>query len=484
MIVTQGTQMFEENLIRHGRFVQEAQIKIEAWNRSAKVRQGAGKRESCMIQDKAYLAKTPDLNLRNQKKVLTLDFENKTAWVEPGMTMSELVEAFLPYGLIPPVVPEFKGITVGGAIQGAAIESSSFHYGQFNDICLAYELLLGDGTVIEVSPDKTPELFWGVSGTYGTLGFILSVKLRLIETLPFLKMKVTSFFSVEAALSFMETAMEASVPPFGIEAIIYDASKVAVIEALPLKAPEQGLLNLSSRRAPWFFGVVEQGAQKQGFTFCMKVEDYLFRHDRGAFWMGGYACHPTLLLKYGWHKLKTWCGIQESSVSLPYVSPQAPSWLFRFLFGSLCSSSNLYKSLHGKSEKWFQDRFVIQDFYLAFPKVQAFLKEIEAYGITPLWLCPVKATRTSQVFAPHYSEEKRVCDIGVYGIPRGKDGKESAQAMEQIAYRLGGKKMFYAKNYLSKQKMWEIYPKEVYNELRSLSRMEGVVPSIEEKLLP
>jgi delta24-sterol reductase len=47
---------------------------------------------------------------------------NKTS-VRAGarVTMEALVDALLPHGLIPLVVPEFKGITVGGAINGAAI---------------------------------------------------------------------------------------------------------------------------------------------------------------------------------------------------------------------------------------------------------------------------------------------------------------------------------------------------------------------------
>jgi FAD/FMN-containing dehydrogenase len=40
--------------------------------------------------------------------------------------MDKLVKATLKYGLVPPVVTEFPGITVGGAIQGAAAETSSF----------------------------------------------------------------------------------------------------------------------------------------------------------------------------------------------------------------------------------------------------------------------------------------------------------------------------------------------------------------------
>ena len=40
--------------------------------------------------------------------------------VQAMASMDELVDALLPLNLIPLVVPEFKGITVGGSIQGSA----------------------------------------------------------------------------------------------------------------------------------------------------------------------------------------------------------------------------------------------------------------------------------------------------------------------------------------------------------------------------
>lgn len=61
--------------------------------------------------------------------ILKIDTERKTALVEPNVPMDSLVEATLQHGLIPPVVMEFPGITVGGGFAGTSGESSSFRYG-------------------------------------------------------------------------------------------------------------------------------------------------------------------------------------------------------------------------------------------------------------------------------------------------------------------------------------------------------------------
>lgn len=48
--------------------------------------------------------------------ILKVDVERMTVLVEPNVPMDCLVESTLQHGLIPPVVMEFPGITVGGGL--------------------------------------------------------------------------------------------------------------------------------------------------------------------------------------------------------------------------------------------------------------------------------------------------------------------------------------------------------------------------------
>jgi delta24-sterol reductase len=50
--------------------------------------------------------------------VLKMDREKRTVLVEPNVPMDRLVETTMKYGLVPPVVMEFPGITVGGGYAG------------------------------------------------------------------------------------------------------------------------------------------------------------------------------------------------------------------------------------------------------------------------------------------------------------------------------------------------------------------------------
>ena len=64
------------------------------------------------------------------------------------MCVCVMMRAAAAYNLRPPVVPEFRKITVGGSIAGIAGESSSFKHGFFHDACTGYEIITGDGRCV------------------------------------------------------------------------------------------------------------------------------------------------------------------------------------------------------------------------------------------------------------------------------------------------------------------------------------------------
>jgi FAD/FMN-containing dehydrogenase len=90
--------------------------------------------------------------------VIAVDANKKTALVEPGVAMDELIEHLLPYSLMPAVVPEFPGITAGGVSAGTAAESSSFRYGYFDKTVSNVEMILGNRDIVHASPTENSDL--------------------------------------------------------------------------------------------------------------------------------------------------------------------------------------------------------------------------------------------------------------------------------------------------------------------------------------
>lgn len=100
--------------------------------------------------------------------------------MEPLVTMGQLSATLNPLGWTIPVLPEMDDLTIGGLVMGTGIESSSHIYGLFQHICLSFELVLCDGSVVKCSRETNSYLYYSVPWSYGTLGFLTSVEIKLI----------------------------------------------------------------------------------------------------------------------------------------------------------------------------------------------------------------------------------------------------------------------------------------------------------------
>lgn len=82
-----------------------------------------------------------------------------------------------------------RTITVGGAIVGIGIESSSFKWGFFHEGLLEADLLLASGEVVTVRPEgEFSELFRALPNSLGSFGYLLRLRMRLQPSSPFIRL--------------------------------------------------------------------------------------------------------------------------------------------------------------------------------------------------------------------------------------------------------------------------------------------------------
>ena len=120
----------------------------------------------------------------------------QAGWVEAeGMvTYEALVAACLRHGVMPAVVPQLKTITLGGALAGVGIESSSHRQGLVHDTVLELDVLLGDGSIVSCSAHNAhSDLFFGFPNSYGTLGYALRVKAKTIPVKKYVRLSHLPF---------------------------------------------------------------------------------------------------------------------------------------------------------------------------------------------------------------------------------------------------------------------------------------------------
>ncbi|MEV0271230.1 FAD-binding protein [Hamadaea sp. NPDC050747] len=99
--------------------------------------------------------------------------------VGAGARWGAVLDATLPAGLVPPVLPDFLELTVGGTISAGGVGGASHHHGSVSDNVLDLDVITPAGDLVTCSPDRDGELFDRVRGTQGEHGIIARATLRL-----------------------------------------------------------------------------------------------------------------------------------------------------------------------------------------------------------------------------------------------------------------------------------------------------------------
>jgi FAD/FMN-containing dehydrogenase len=168
------------------------------------------KRTSNLFRQRAD-STVPGLDVVDFDGVLDVDPVSRTAEVQGMTTYEHLVEATLPHGLMPLCVPQLKTITLGGAVTGLGIESTSFTWGLPHESVIEMDVLTGDGQVLTVSgrdDDPHRDLYYGFPNSYGTLGYALRLKIELEPVKPYVHLRHIPFPAAQAMAEAMARIVE------------------------------------------------------------------------------------------------------------------------------------------------------------------------------------------------------------------------------------------------------------------------------------
>jgi len=124
------------------------------------------------------------LDLRSMSRVLEVGREDRSVRVQAGAVLADVNAALEPFGLMlghdPWTVPI---ATVGGTISTNGLGYRGAQYGSMGDQVLGLEVVLGDGSMVQVRPaarsSTGPRLKHLWAGAEGTLGVITEAELRV-----------------------------------------------------------------------------------------------------------------------------------------------------------------------------------------------------------------------------------------------------------------------------------------------------------------
>jgi cytokinin dehydrogenase len=119
------------------------------------------------------------LEMQAMNRIGEVDERNLTVDVEPGVIWRDLVRHLAARHLVPPVLTNNLGVTVGGTLSMAGIGVASFRYGSQGDNVVELDVVTGDGRTVTCSPETDDELFWAVIAGVGAFGVITRARLKL-----------------------------------------------------------------------------------------------------------------------------------------------------------------------------------------------------------------------------------------------------------------------------------------------------------------
>jgi cytokinin dehydrogenase len=128
------------------------------------------------------------LDVNSLDKILDVDRAGKTATAQAGVVWRDLVAHVFPMGLVPPVLTNNLGVTIGGTLSVAGLGVASFLYGAQGDHALELEVVTGAGEIVTCSTEKNRELFDCVRSGLGQFGIITRAKIRLRSCKPNVRM--------------------------------------------------------------------------------------------------------------------------------------------------------------------------------------------------------------------------------------------------------------------------------------------------------
>ncbi|MGL4306796.1 MAG: FAD-binding protein [Mycobacteriaceae bacterium] len=397
----------------------------------------------------------PGLDVADLNCVITIDPHTRTADVAGMCTYEKLVSTTLPLGLIPLVVPQLKTITLGGAVTGLGIESTSFRNGLPHESVLDMDILTGDGKIVTASPTHNRELFYGFPNSYGTLGYATRLRIELEPITEFIELRHVRFSDLDTLIgTITEIALAQE----------YQGEKVEYFDGVVFSSQESYLIlgcqSASAGPVSDYTGMDiyyrsiqhETGITRDRLTAL----DYLWRWDTDWFWCSRAfgAQNPTI--RRLWPKK-----LLRSSFYWKLIS-----WDHRF---GIADYIEARKGLPPR-ERVVQDVEVPLDHTAEF--IHWFLKNIP---IEPLWLCPLKIRTASENLSdrvwPLYPLESKkfYVNIGFWSsVPQSKDSEVGVtnKLIEQKVTECNGHKSLYSDSYYSQEQFFQLYGGQTYLELK------------------
>ncbi|ANY08623.1 FAD-binding oxidoreductase [Pseudonocardia sp. HH130630-07] len=392
--------------------------------------------------------------------VLAVDPEARTAEVQGMATYETIVDATLVHGLMPLVVPQLKTITLGGAVTGLGVESTSFRNGLPHESVLEMDVLTPGGELLRATPDgEHADLFAAFPNSYGTLGYALRLVVELAPVRPFVKLTHHRYPSAAATAAGITELAGAGGADF-LDGVVFDSSEQYLTTGEFVDAPMPGARISDYTGQEVFYRSLQRRPVDH-----LTVHDYIWRWDPDWFWCSRAFGVQNPLVRRFWPRRHRRSDVYRRLVALDQR------------YGA---SNRVREALGGTAEE-----MVVQDVEIPAERLADFLDFFDReIPIAPVWLCPLKLR--GQRSWPLYPMEpgRLYVNVGFWSSVPEKPGDRWAhnRLIEQAVADLGGHKSLYSTVHYGEDEFWAHYNGDAYRAVKQRYDPDGRAPDLYRKV--
>lgn len=247
------------------------------------------------------LADAVTLGLGKFKKILDIDYANRCAVVQPGVTNMAITNAVQDEGYYYAPDPSSKvACTIGGNVAENAGGMHCLKYGLTTNNLLGVEMVLMTGEVIRLGGTHLDagglDLLGAVTGSEGLLGVITEVTVRILKKPATQRALLVGFDSVEAGGDCVAKIIAGGIVPGAMEMMdkmAIDAMQRFVDSGYPLDVQSLLVVELDGPEAEveYLTERVQSIAEQAGSTFLRVSQS---EEERQQFWKGRMSAFPSV----------------------------------------------------------------------------------------------------------------------------------------------------------------------------------------------
>ncbi|MBN2723512.1 MAG: FAD-binding oxidoreductase [Deltaproteobacteria bacterium] len=160
-------------------------------------------------------SKTIQVSMVSMNRIIDFDSENMTVTCEAGISGNKLMSHLKKHGFTIGHIPSSINIsTPGGWLSTGSAGVYSSRYGKIQDMCLEMNFIGGCGKKYHFSKNSQETNYMSlIIGSEGTMGFITSVKLRIIPLKSTMSVRAIYLNSLEDGFELMKRIMQTDTFP-------------------------------------------------------------------------------------------------------------------------------------------------------------------------------------------------------------------------------------------------------------------------------